>query len=601
MRHVRAIVRPHAGWALLALLLAAGAALAAYQQWFWRFDLALYDMASSVSRASVPADVIIVAIDEASVARVGRWPWSRRVHAALIDRLTRDGARAAGLDLILAEPDRVDADADAVLAAALHRNGRTVLPVLMEYDRNGALNESGPLPVLAAAAASLGHIHFELDRDGIVRSTFLREGLNVPRHAHFALELLRVAGYAPAESPSVRSPVSRSDEWLRDRWVHFPFAGPPGTFTHVSYADVLRDRVPEGFFRDRIVLIGATAAGLGDVYPTPVSGEGIPMPGVEISANLLAALRSGSTLVPATHTTQVWLAGIPVLLLMFAYRALSARWALVATLAGLVCLVGTVLAALYWQRLWFPPAAAAVFMFAAYPLWSWLRLEAAQRHLDGELTRLQSESGLLEPSRVSELAADPLERRMAAVRAATDQLRDMRRLLAQTLEGLPEAALVTNAQGRVVLANPLAQQYLGAPAGEALVGQPIAAVLARLAPSEAPPGSDRWEALGPFGRQLLVCQAPLTMREGDVAGAIVSIVDVSAFKEAQRNRDELLTYVSHDLRSPLASILALLQAERDESTNSVLARIDDLARRTLALAGDLVELSRADAREARRF
>jgi CHASE2 domain-containing sensor protein/signal transduction histidine kinase len=601
MDHVRTSLRPHVAWALLSVLLATGAAVAAHQEWFWRFDLALYDMALSLGRPAAPADVLIVAIDEASIARMGRWPWSRRLHAALIDHLTRDGARAVGLDLILSEPDRVDADADALLAAALRRSGRVVLPMLMEYDQRGAASESGPLPSLATAAASLGHIHFELDRDGIVRSAFLREGLNVPRHAHFAVELLRLAGYAPAEWPGARSPISRSDGWLRDRWVHFPFAGPPGTFTHVSYADVLSDRVPERFFRDRIVLIGATAAGLGDVYPTPVSGEGIPMPGVEISANLLAALRSGSTLVPATLATQVWLAAIPVLLLMFVYRVLSARWALLATIAGLACLTGTVVAALYWQRLWFPPAATAVFMFAAYPLWSWLRLEAAQRHLDDEFARLQGESGLLVASRTPDLTADPLERRMSAVRAATAQLRDMRRLLAQTLEGLPEAALVTNAQGRVVLANPRAQQYLEAAGGESFVGQPIAALLARLAPPEAPPGSHRWEALGPCGRQLLVCHAPLTTREGDVAGAIVSIVDVSALKEAQRNRDELLSYVSHDLRSPLASILALLQAQDEDSTNSVLGRIEHLTRRTLALAGDLVDLSRAEATEPRRF
>jgi signal transduction histidine kinase len=338
------------------------------------------------------------------------------------------------------------------------------------------------------------------------------------------------------------------------------------------------------------------------VYPTPVSGEGILMAGVEVSANLLAAVRSGTTLVPVSHVMRVSLAPVPVLLLMLAYAMLSARRALLATLAGMALFGAVVLAALHWQRLWFPPAATALFVLAAYPLWSWRRLELAQRHLDGELARLLAEPGLLAPAHVSSFVADPLEQRMTAVRSATAQLRDMRRLLAQTLDGLPDAALVADAEGRVVLANRRAEQYLASTPAESLAGLALTSLLARLSPPEAPEGSPHWEAIGPSGRHLLICRAPLTTGGGDTAGAIVSLVDVSALKVAQRKRDELLSYVSHDLRSPLASMLALLEAEACESGSSaVLARIEGFARRTLALAGDLVELARAESREPRQF
>jgi len=601
MIRIRALLRPQREWALLALLLAAGAALTAHEQWLWRLDRVLYDAALSLARPGAPSDVVIVAIDEASLATIGRWPWPRRIHAALIDRLTSDGAKAVGLDVILAEPDRLDAEADRILTDALRRNGRGVLPVLMEYDHRGAPVESQPLPDLAAAAASLGHVHLEPDLDGIVRSAFLREGLNTPRHLHFALALLRISGQAPADLPGVRGPSARSTEWLRDYWVYFPFAGAPGTFAQVSYSDALTDRLPEGFFRDRIVLIGATAAGLGDVYPTPVSGEGIPMPGVEISANLLSALRSGNTLVPMSQAAQVWLAPGPVLLLMVAYVALSARRSLVATLTGLALLGAGVLGALYWHRIWFPPAAAAIFMLTAYPLWSWRRLESAQRYLDGELARLKEGSGPLVTVPFSEPIADPLERRIDAVRAATAQLRDMRRLLAQALEGLPTAALVASAEGRVVLANRCAEEYLGSTASESLVGVPLKTLLARLTP---PPADEpeHWEAVSASGRQLLVSRAPLKTDAEEIAGAIVSLADVSALKAAQRKRDDLLGYVSHDLRSPLASILALLEAQTEAPADRyTLARIEVFARRTLALAGDLVELSRAEAGESTQF
>lgn len=590
-------------WAALTLLLTTAAAVSAQQQWLWRLDLALYDAALSSARPLPPDDVVIVAIDETSLATLGRWPWAREVHAALLDRLTRDGARAVGLDLILAEPDLRGGNADTALAEALRRNGRAVLPVLMEHDRESAPVETRPLPGFAASAASVGHIHLELDRDGIARSAFLREGHGSARHPHFALALLQVAGEAPAVLPGLRNPnAGPSSDWMRDHWVHFPFSGPPGTFRQVSYAEALGEKLPQGFFRDRIVLIGATAAGLGDVYPTPVSGQGIPMSGVEVSANLLSALREGRTLAPLPEAARAWLAPLPVLVVMVGYLGLSARRGLLLTAAALALLVATVVGLLHWGRLWFPPASSALCMLAAYPLWSWRRLEAAQRHLDGELNRLRLEPGLLSPVPVPGFAADPLEQRMEAVRVATEQLRDLRRLLSDTLDGLPEAALVADAEGRVVLANPRAAQYLCAEDAGALVGKPLEQLLASLAPVETPSDADHWEAVHPTGRELLLSRAPLRAAGGGTVGSILSMVDISALKGAQRKRDELLGYVSHDLRSPQASILALVQAQGGGSADpTTLTRIEAFAQRTLALAGNLVELSRAEAKDPRHF
>ena len=85
------------------------------------------------------------------------------------------GAKAVGLDLILSEPDEREPRADAALRDALAANGRTVLPVLMEVSPDGTPRENLPHGALAAAAAGLGHIHLELDPDGIGRSVYLRD------------------------------------------------------------------------------------------------------------------------------------------------------------------------------------------------------------------------------------------------------------------------------------------------------------------------------------------------------------------------------------------------------------------------------------------
>lgn len=181
-----------------------------------------------------------------------------------------------GLDLILVEPGGEDAPDDALLGHALVRNGKVVLPLtLLDRHGTGRLLLSDPAPALAAAAAAIGHIHLEIDSDGIVRSTCLREGDGRAWWDHFALAMLRVGGFAlPDTLPGERAPASASagagaGAWQRDHWVQIPFAGPPGRFERISYVDVLKGLVPPERLAGKYLLVDATVAGLGDAYAPP--------------------------------------------------------------------------------------------------------------------------------------------------------------------------------------------------------------------------------------------------------------------------------------------------------------------------------------------
>ena len=93
---------------------------------------------------------------------LGRWPWSRRMHARLVERLSLAGAKVIALDIAFAEPDAADPDADLELAAAIKASGRVILPVLPEQTRlGGQLVETLPIPALTQAAAGLGHVDVE--------------------------------------------------------------------------------------------------------------------------------------------------------------------------------------------------------------------------------------------------------------------------------------------------------------------------------------------------------------------------------------------------------------------------------------------------------
>ena len=108
--------RPNVEWVAVTLLCVTLAVASAVEGWLWRIDQTIYDGVLT-SWVSPPSDeVVIISIDDASLASLGRWPWSRRVHAALIDRAREVGASAMMFDVLLDAPSRDDPGADEALA-----------------------------------------------------------------------------------------------------------------------------------------------------------------------------------------------------------------------------------------------------------------------------------------------------------------------------------------------------------------------------------------------------------------------------------------------------------------------------------------------------
>ncbi len=401
-----------------------------------RLDNLLYDLGQRLDTQPVPPDIVLVAVDENSLSQLGRWPWSRRLHAALIDRLKADGAKVIALDIVFAEPDAADQQADAQLADAVARAGNVVLPVLLESSRvNGQLLETLPLPQLLEHAAGLGRVHAELDADGIARSVYLWEGVGAPVWPHFAQATLKVAGIAPpglaARPPDAAE--TRPFALVRAGQRRIGFLGPPGHVRTLSYAQALTGEFAPGTFRDRIVLVGATAAGMGDLLPTPVSGLAAPMSGVEFNANVVAAMRDGRLIrkapLPLALPVAALLAPAPLLWL----PRLSPLGGLLASLAWFVAVVVAAAGLPAWTGLWMPTAGALLAILLAYPVWSWRRLESAGRFLDHELKRLRQALGPADALPLREHAADPFQARIREVQRAAHRLRHLQEERRETL------------------------------------------------------------------------------------------------------------------------------------------------------------------------
>ena len=595
--------------ALLAFALAAGG-------WTWRADRVVYDFGLGAWGRPPPPGIVIVAIDEASIEAIGRWPWPRAVHSTLLERLAQAKPRAIGLDLLLSEADP-DPAQDRLLAQMLRRAAPVVMPVALQARGDGlphrVLTPAGEL----AAAVSLGAAEPAVDHDGVLRNAFLHLGRGAQVYPHMALALLQAGGEAldpafPVEAEG-KEPAAADNRWFRaDRFL-IRYAGPPGHVQRVSYVDVLRGAVAPEALRGRYVLVGMTALGLGDTLATPVNRQQHAMAGVEVLSNTLYTLRSGDTVRALPQGLAAALAAALVMLLVAAFEGVGTRWALVLALGSVPLAFSASLLAI-GAGWWCSPVPYAAAAALAYPIWSWRRLERAVDSLDVEIRRLEPEGGLHpETAAYAMPTPDPRDRlasRLDTLHVATETVRSARRFLADALSGMPTAMLVADERGRVLLANTLTARLFEVDTAVRMQGLDLPGLLVEfttLQPMDwqavfsaqgAAPGGLAVEAqLARLGDFLLHFASVILLGQ---QRWVVTFADVTAIKQAQRRRDETLAFVTHDLRSPASSIMLLadlhLQGHMSMAHDELLSEVRRLAARTLQLSDDIVRVAHAESR-----
>ena len=334
---------------LLGLALTAIACAAIVDVWSLPFvdglDRQAYDAHLRWQKSEPNDEVVIIDIDERSLAEVGRWPWPRATVAEMATRLTQRGQAAViGFDILFAEA-QAEAGQDQALAASLAKSP-SVLSYYFSSDRGGRTSGHLPAPVLDAAAvvnlkisitdwsgfgANLPTLQDEargagffnpiIDPDGVVRALPLLGRYGNQVYESFAVAVLReYLGSASlilrsqslelqGTRGSVRIPISTGLSAMvpfsgaatvhatPGRVATVRAAGTPvaagavgstgsGRFKTVSAADVVNGKVDWSLFTNRIVLVGTSAPGLTDLRSTPVNET---LPGVEIHAALIAS------------------------------------------------------------------------------------------------------------------------------------------------------------------------------------------------------------------------------------------------------------------------------------------------------------------------
>lgn len=380
---------------------------------------------------SVSQDLVIVAIDETSLLRFGRFPWSRRIMAQVIDRISAAGPRAIALDVLYS--DATETEADQSLADAIGRNRRVIVAAqLIQVQDDDGLPRAEwlePLPAIANAAATIGHVNVSTDNDGVARALLLRQmDDNAQAHWAMAVELLRIADGIPASelrelpgsigigrrripvryesAPIIIGPTDdrKGIETVRASNMTINYAGPTGTFAGqtISIVDLIDGKIPAEKLRDKIVLVGATANALGDRLASPFTrhesddgGQNATlMPGVEILANALQTIQSNRFI----KLTPDWLAVFCSLLVaagaVLTLGQVQGRGEWPATLIALAMLAGLLLITTYlvFSRLLIilPVVPMLVAFVTAVPLTLLHRSRMAGIELDSRIVELTS-------------------------------------------------------------------------------------------------------------------------------------------------------------------------------------------------------------------
>jgi serine/threonine protein kinase/CHASE2 domain-containing sensor protein len=428
-----------------------------------------YDYASTTTSRQPSDRIAIIAIDDQSIANIGRWPWTRDVHAQLIDQLSAAKAKTIahtafffepqtdrGLVFIrkmkdvLADPAVLQSgqnavneqlgkvisdaefalDTDAKLAASMSKAGNVLLPSiytpgipqgrpdnpLPAYALKSAVDDPGnftflairgqqPLEIIGNAAAGVGHLNQLPDVDGAVRQEPLL--INYFGKAIPSMSLLVAANslnLGPAdiklnigESVQIGKLVIRTDESA----LMLPqfYKGKEGrpAFAVDSFYDVVNGKIPATKYAGKIVIIGATALGVGTQFPTP-AGPGLS-PAEEIAHVTSSILSEHFIVQPAWGA----LATLGVLLMVVGYLIaglprLSAGKAALVTLVFFVVLLLVEFSLLSfsakWLQLVFPAALLAIGHLAL----------TTKRFLMTEAGKLKSDEESAETNRMMGLA-----------------------------------------------------------------------------------------------------------------------------------------------------------------------------------------------------
>ena len=414
-------------------------------------ELILYDAWFHLSGVHSPgSQVVVLAMDDPSIQKLGPLPWPRSVMAELLDKL--DEARVVGFDIMFDLPSKPQED--QALAAAIARQGRVVLASRFYFEKaaNGKTVEvlAEPLPEFMKGTVDLGFINMPTDIDNVVRHVPLVD-VNMFRAPFPALGL--AVGLAATDVPpgalklehgrllagSRAIPVDRLNMALTGFW------GPQGTFKTYSCIDVLDGKVPAAALSGKIVLIGPESPVYDDYYNTPYTSSNLvlagalPTPGVEIHASVVQSFLDGRWYRRLPTTANLAILFLVGLLTALVLNRRSPWQGLLLLLGMAVVVSGSAFLLWNFDRLWINLAAPLALIILDYG--SITAADFLQSELERRRTRAMF-SRYVSPAVVDEIMKDPTRVALGGERMmVTVMFTDIRGFTAYSEKKQPEVVV----------------------------------------------------------------------------------------------------------------------------------------------------------------
>jgi adenylate cyclase len=400
--------------------------VSASQAGFWeQAEVGIYDMFYRLRGAEDPGkDVLIIAIDEKSIAEIGPLPWPRKVHADLLAALSQ--SRVVAFDLLF--DFLADEESDQLFAESINDNGNTILASMFTYeqDHDHIWDQLLLLPhhKFRLVSSGSGFINVPVDRGNTVRHITVADTnyFSVP-YPSFSLAIaLSYLNLTPEDlrvkddhltAGSLIVPVDQEYRTLIHYW------GPGGTIPSYSYTDVLKHKYPSETWSGKIILVGVTTPAMMDYFDNPYTTDNLiltnalPSAGVEIHASAVMTylnalyIRRASSMVNIFLLITIWLISLLMAIRLSPWKAAFSALILVtgiATLYYFIWLIGL---------LWLNLAAALIMITGIY------FVMAVGNFVRSERERLwikETFSRYLSPDYVSELINNPQEIKLGGVR-----------------------------------------------------------------------------------------------------------------------------------------------------------------------------------------
>jgi signal transduction histidine kinase len=592
------------GWRVLpgSLIALLGVALL-HSGWLTPLEQAAYRTLFTL-RGKQPWDdrLVLVTIDDASLQKIGRFPWSRQQYVRLLNTLAQANPSVVGMDIIFAEPSPDDGQ----LSQAIAQNGRVVLAG--GYDRGG--QPLAPVPALQSAAIATGHVAHFADSDAITRSV----PLSLQNQS--ALGVAMVQTYALVHE---RVPLPES-QFLWLNWT-----GSAQTIPQYSFVDVVEKRVSPQVFKDKIVLVGVTASAI-DPMITPFD-RNPPAYGLALQATLIDNLLRQKSLTPLPPWSSMVLIclGAPLLSLLLSTRE---QWRVLGW--AVVCLgwVGgsvVVFKAGTWMPIALPLTVitlTTIARSASDRLRTHRLLQTTTRQFQSNYPSPAILPAAPPPQALQELSS-LIPQNLQQLAELANQFGQMQSTQSAIAQSLPTGLLAADLNGSVWFCNGLAAEWLQVDIGENLATRLVPnwftphqwqAALQRLSTNHEPVSSqiqqgDRW-----FELQLKPLQTgQMAQPDSSIYGLLLVLEEITAEKQTADSlesrvqqllqlselKDDFLNTVSHELRSPMTNIqMAIELLKRTNPAKKAthyLQILQNEAAREIDLINDLLDLQRLEA------